>query len=176
MRQLPAPIVFSVKHRRPACALLQAALGGSVALATRFPEETWLIDGGSDIDFDINRDLKVYSIADEAQLEQLIMIATITVQARETLMREWAQDVICELLTTHGPLLARDLIARSGGRLGSSTYVHLLMMEEAGRVRAEVATVENEVTLFRYYLTDAGVKYMEARRGVNSVPGKLSPA
>lgn len=36
-------LVYDLKLRRPACALLQAALGGDAGIANKFPSEHWLI-------------------------------------------------------------------------------------------------------------------------------------
>ncbi len=62
-------IVFSVKQRRPGCALLQAACGGTVpsmVFGIKFPFETWLTD--------LTPDMGAYEIT-EAQLERLSVIA-----------------------------------------------------------------------------------------------------
>jgi hypothetical protein len=50
-------LVYDLKLRRPACALLQVALGGSPGVANRFPSEHWLIAP--------TPDLKPYQISDE---------------------------------------------------------------------------------------------------------------
>lgn len=36
-------IVYDTRLRRPACALLQAAMGGDAGIASQFSSETWLI-------------------------------------------------------------------------------------------------------------------------------------
>lgn len=50
-------LVYDLKLRRPACALLQAALGGSPGMANSFPSEHWLIAP--------TPDMKAYQISDE---------------------------------------------------------------------------------------------------------------
>jgi hypothetical protein len=56
-------LVYDLKLRRPACALLQAALGGSGGVAGQFPTEHWLLAP--------TPDLKPYEISDE-QLKEVI--------------------------------------------------------------------------------------------------------
>jgi hypothetical protein len=56
-------IAFDLPQMRPACVLLQAALGGDPAAAKRFDSETWLIAPTGD--------MKVYEITDE-QLTALV--------------------------------------------------------------------------------------------------------
>ena len=56
-------LVYDVKLKRPACAILQAVFGGDPHLAGRFPSETWLMS--------ITPDLKLYEITED-QLERLI--------------------------------------------------------------------------------------------------------
>jgi hypothetical protein len=56
-------LVYDMKLRRPGCALLQAALGGSAGAANRFPTEHWLLAP--------TPDLKPYQISDE-QLAEVI--------------------------------------------------------------------------------------------------------
>lgn len=36
-------VVFDTRLKRPACALLQAALGGSPGIASNFPGKSWLL-------------------------------------------------------------------------------------------------------------------------------------
>jgi hypothetical protein len=56
-------LVYDLKLRRPGCALLQAALGGSGGIAGQFPTEHWLLAP--------TPDMKSYNISDE-QLRQVI--------------------------------------------------------------------------------------------------------
>jgi hypothetical protein len=58
-------IAFHVESMRPACVLLQAALGCDPAVAHGFPVESWIIEGPE------ARELKVYPVTDE-QLQILI--------------------------------------------------------------------------------------------------------
>lgn len=66
-------LAFSPSRRRPGCVLLQACLGGSSALAQRFPTETWLLAPTDD--------MRVYPVADEAQLGQLGQLVEIAKEA-----------------------------------------------------------------------------------------------
>lgn len=62
-------IVFDIKLRRPGCAILQAAYGGTIpnmVFGIKFPSETWLKSPTSD--------MGTYEVT-EAQLEQLSGIA-----------------------------------------------------------------------------------------------------
>jgi hypothetical protein len=56
-------LVYDLKLKRPGCALLQAALGGSPGMANQFPTEHWLLAP--------TPDLKPYKISDE-ELSQVI--------------------------------------------------------------------------------------------------------
>jgi hypothetical protein len=56
-------LVYDLKLKRPGCALLQAALGGSGGMANQFPTEHWLLAP--------TPDLKPYKISDE-ELAQVI--------------------------------------------------------------------------------------------------------
>jgi len=64
-------IVFDAKVKRPACVLLQAALGGDIHVARRFPAESWLISP--------TPDMKLYSATDE-QIELLVAMVKGEVQ------------------------------------------------------------------------------------------------
>lgn len=55
-------IVFDIKRMRPACALLQAVMGGSQGIAHGFDSDTWLLVP--------TPDMSVYEITPE-QLKQL---------------------------------------------------------------------------------------------------------
>lgn len=59
-------IVFDTKLRRPACAILQAVLGGDQGIANRFSSETWLISP--------TPDMSCYEVT-EGQLTQLVEMA-----------------------------------------------------------------------------------------------------
>lgn len=50
-------LVYDIKLKRPGCALLQAALGGSGGVAGQFPTEYWLLAP--------TPDLKAYQISDQ---------------------------------------------------------------------------------------------------------------
>ena len=50
-------LVYDLKLKRPGCALLQAAMGGSPGVASSFPSEHWLIS--------LTPDLKAYKISTE---------------------------------------------------------------------------------------------------------------
>jgi hypothetical protein len=50
-------LVYDIKLKRPACALLQAVLGGDQGMANNFPSEHWLIAP--------TPDMKAYQISDE---------------------------------------------------------------------------------------------------------------
>lgn len=56
-------IVFDLVERRPACVLLQAALGGSPGIAQMFPTEKWLVSK--------TPDMQAYKIP-EAELERVV--------------------------------------------------------------------------------------------------------
>lgn len=56
-------VVFDTKRMRPACALLQTAMGGTPGLANLFSSECWLTHA--------TPDLKAYEITDE-QLAKLV--------------------------------------------------------------------------------------------------------
>jgi hypothetical protein len=59
-------VVFDTQLRRPACAILQAALGGDANIATLFPSESWLTSPTDDMScFEV----------DERQLGILIVMA-----------------------------------------------------------------------------------------------------
>lgn len=55
-------VVYDLKLKRPGCALLQAAMGGTVS-ATLFPTEDWLLEP--------TPDLAAYRISDD-QLKALV--------------------------------------------------------------------------------------------------------
>lgn len=57
-------IVFDAKLMRPACVLLQAAMGGSIEAAHRFPSELWLTAP--------TPDMKRYRVESKEQLDQLV--------------------------------------------------------------------------------------------------------
>lgn len=50
-------LVYDIVLKRPGCALLQAALGGSGGVANQFPTEHWLLAP--------TPDLKAYSLSNE---------------------------------------------------------------------------------------------------------------
>lgn len=50
-------LVYDMKLKRPGCALLQAALGGTGGMANQFPTEHWLLVP--------TPDMKTYKISDE---------------------------------------------------------------------------------------------------------------
>lgn len=50
-------LVYDLKLKRPGCALLQAAMGGSPGMANEFPTEHWLLAPSPD--------MKTYNISDE---------------------------------------------------------------------------------------------------------------
>lgn len=60
-------IVFDTKLMRPACALLQAVMGGSYGMANHFPAELWLTSP--------TEDMRVYEIS-PAQLVELIEVVS----------------------------------------------------------------------------------------------------
>lgn len=59
------PIVYDTQLFRPACVLLQAALGGTPSVAHLFPSETWLVHP--------TPDMTLYEATDE-QLENLVQV------------------------------------------------------------------------------------------------------
>lgn len=59
-------IVFNVDKMRPACAILQTALGGDQGIAHLFPADTWSVDPNG---------LKLYKVS-EGQLDQLVKAVT----------------------------------------------------------------------------------------------------
>ncbi len=56
-------IAYDCKLGRPACVLLQAALGGDRHVAHRFPAESWLVD--------LTPDMKVYEVL-PGELSELV--------------------------------------------------------------------------------------------------------
>jgi hypothetical protein len=56
-------IVFDTKLKRPACVLLQAAMGGDPQLANLFPSESWLLS--------VTPDMGLYTVTPE-QLPKII--------------------------------------------------------------------------------------------------------
>lgn len=82
-------IAFSVKHKRPGCILIQAALGGSVPnrlFYDLFPAEVWIAGGEAECPGGM-ADMKVYP-ATEQQLKSLsIMAAEATTQQLAALKR-----------------------------------------------------------------------------------------
>lgn len=56
-------LVFDIKQKRPACALLQVLLGGDLGIANKFVSESWLLNPTSD--------MKVYQITKD-QLDEVI--------------------------------------------------------------------------------------------------------
>ena len=59
-------LVYDIKLRRPACALLQVIKGGDLGIANRFPVESWLINP--------TPDMKLYLVSED-QLKLLIKVA-----------------------------------------------------------------------------------------------------
>lgn len=62
----PTYIAYDTKRRKPGCVLIQAAMGGSVELAKRFPSELWVTDTADG--------MKLYPVKDEAQFQQLLAL------------------------------------------------------------------------------------------------------
>jgi hypothetical protein len=60
-------IAYDTKLYRPGCVLVQAAMGGSTALANEFPTELWLLAP--------TPDMKLYPVHDKAFLDKLIAIS-----------------------------------------------------------------------------------------------------
>ena len=70
-------IAFNIEEMRPGCALLQAAFGGEMGIANRFPVETW----------DLNpTKLQLYEV-NNAQLEELIIKSTLAHLEPEQVMQ-----------------------------------------------------------------------------------------
>lgn len=63
-------IVFDVKLKRPGCALLQAAYGGTPGIHRYFPVETWLLAP--------TPDMAAYEATPE-QLEKLVTMSKLAV-------------------------------------------------------------------------------------------------
>jgi hypothetical protein len=63
-----ARLAYDLKLLRPGCVLLQAAMGGSVMLANRFPAESWLLTP--------TEDMKVYDNIPDEDIEKMIMFAS----------------------------------------------------------------------------------------------------
>ncbi len=58
-------IVYDMKLKRPACALLQVVLGGDLGIVNQIPSEQWLLVP--------TKDMKCYAITDE-QFSSLIRV------------------------------------------------------------------------------------------------------
>lgn len=67
-------IVFDTELRRPACVLIQAAMGGDTGIANRFPSETWLIYP--------TPAMAVFPVTDE-QIPKLIAMAVAAVKDQQ---------------------------------------------------------------------------------------------
>ena len=62
----PTKFAYDCELRRPACALIQAGMGGNAALCAEFPTSSWLVVP--------TEALRLYPVADEAMLSKLIAI------------------------------------------------------------------------------------------------------
>lgn len=60
----PLAIAFDCELRRPGCALIQAALGGTHGIESRFNVETWIVH--------LTPGMKLYTIENEEQLRKLV--------------------------------------------------------------------------------------------------------
>lgn len=67
-------VVYDTVLMRPACALLQAAMGGTIS-ATIFPSESWLLTPTDD--------MKCYKVTN-AQLHKLVEMAELFVAMKKT--------------------------------------------------------------------------------------------
>ena len=76
-------IVFDTKLKRPGCALLQAAMGGSVPNFNQlFPAETWLVSP--------TPDMHAYDVT-ESQLKQLVAMALRAIEPK-ALVVHWKKE------------------------------------------------------------------------------------
>jgi hypothetical protein len=68
-------IAFDIKLKRPGCVLIQAAMGATAGVASKFPTESWLLSP--------TPDMRVYPLTDD-QLSKLVVIVEREVQRGRT--------------------------------------------------------------------------------------------